>query len=447
MMRFLASSDRVQLCSITKCLAGFNEAMGQGKGLATILNDISLFPSVLSVIGKLRSATSVSEAFRFFIFSDFRPSDIDFPSAFLQFCDLVDIDAICSIRNSMAFSMSSLPVSTFDAKTAAKTTFWKRLLLLLGFFDSSANFMTQTLFQNVKFNEENLSLMIRYLRDIDNPVFQDVGYFFVSSLYCVEQARMKVNLLRIWGILFTPANLEEAPLHLFDRYDFPQYWSPTDIGSLLSRFPMLDQSNAYGFPPNTEQHYQEFSVRQWKDRRFGRLNFTSIELQPVPLDSVAWYFKLEAQEVNLRFLHSQHRFDRSLRVLLGILRAKKPSINLSVMFHPRGFFALLKHDFSLQKNCRSDKIGFLLTREPTEFPIENLIAINTACEDDGKFAYLSGSRMLKQMYMKTVEIEPEMTEIRVYRSGTDIGSFRVYRKDVLPVDSVFLLTAFTTPLA
>ena len=92
------------------------------------------------------------------------------------------------------------------------------------------------------------------------------------------------------------------------------------------------------------------------------------------------------------------------------------------------------------------KIVFLLTTEKTDIAIENLVMINAECEEDGKFVYMSGSRLLPRLYIKVCEYEPGMAKVLLYRRGANIGSFHVFPKNVLPMDSIFLLTAFTTPL-
>jgi hypothetical protein len=403
-------------------------------------------PLLLSVVSKIISAISLSADFRFYVFSDFQPSEIDFPSCLLDFFDFVGSATLISIRNRISFSMSALPLAMYDTKISGQTTFWRRVLFLLAYFDAAANFMTQTLFQNVEFHDENLPLMAKYIRGFERPPFADLGALFVRTFYAVEQVQMTDNLLRIWRLLFAQENLTDTSVTLFGEYVLPANYPPGQAPLIASRFPFLDKSNAYCLPPDSGQHYQNFSVLQWKDRKFGQRNFTTIGLEPIDSGKVLWFMRREAEEINLRFRLEHTRFDRGLRILLQKLQTDSPVVDLSLMFSPKAFFGELRHNFFVKNKCNPDHIGFLLTNEDTGIAVENLIVINATCDEDGKFVYMSGSRRLKVMFIKVVKIDPEMAKIYLYRKGSNIAEFHVYPKNALPIDSVFLLTAFTTPL-
>jgi hypothetical protein len=89
-------------------------------------------------------------------------------------------------------------------------------------------------------------------------------------------------------------------------------------------------------------------------------------------------------------------------------------------------------------------MGLLLTLEKTDLSVENLIVLNAQVDEEGYFVYLSGSHMLREMFVKPVVVDEGMARILVYRRGSNIGSFVVRPRNVIPVDSVFFLTAFTT---
>jgi hypothetical protein len=442
LLKYLTASDRVILCSITRCLAGFNEALGSGKGLATILADVSQIRYLLAVVSKMQSAASLSADFRFYVFSNFPPSDIGFPSRLLCFCDLLDTHNLLSIRNHLSFALSSLPAPVYDS-APKRAPIWRRIILLLAYFDACANFMTQTLFQNVEFHEDRLSHMIHYFREYENPRFADLGRLAVATFYAVEQPQMELNLWRIWKNLFTEDNLALTPVSVFDAYQLPGTYTPDRAAAIPASWPLVDRALAYGLPRDSEQHFEQFSIRQWRDSDFGQLTVASFELEPVDPSDAVWFMRAEAEEVDRRFRHGQTEFDRGLRILLEKLREKSTVVDLSVMFAPKVFFEILRYDFVKRTRCHPGEVGMLLTLEKTEIGIENLIIINADCDDDGRFLYLSGSRKLRQVFLKVVKVEPEMAPIYLYRRGTNIGTFMVYPKNVLPIDSVFCLTAFT----
>jgi hypothetical protein len=265
LLKHLTAGDRVILCPISRCLSFYNEALSLGKGLVTVLNKMDEFPFLLSVVSKLLSAISLSVDFRFYVLSDFQPSQIDFPSCLLDFFDFVDTATLPSIRNRISFSMSALPNAIYDTKFSGQTIFWRRVLFLLAYFDAAANFMTQTLFQNVEFHDENLPLMVKYIRGFERPPFADLGALFVRTFYAVEQIQMTDNLLRIWRLLFAQENLTDNSVTLFGEYVLPANYPPGQAPLIASRFPFLDKSSAYCLPPDSGQHYQNFSVLQWKD--------------------------------------------------------------------------------------------------------------------------------------------------------------------------------------
>jgi hypothetical protein len=303
--------------------------------------------------------------------------------------------------------------------------------------------MTQTVFQNARFCEDNLGYMIKYCREIETPDFEDLRSFFVS-FYVIEQPQMYHNLVRLFRLIFGPANFENQNLFLFKAYKMPLVYAPGLLPEIFASYPLIDKSEAYGFPPLSEDHSQKFELQQWKDTRYGKLNFTSVELRAVK--TAVWYFKNEADEVTRRSMFQQHKFDRGLRILLQKLKEPNPVVDLSVMFNPAAFFGRLRFEYLSDQFRNPSEIVFLLTLEKTEIAVENLIIINADVDDEGKFFVAKGSKNLRQMWIKVCEFQPEMVKVGLYRRGSNIGAFWVVVKEELPANSVFLLTAFTTPL-
>jgi len=389
----LANSDRTILVAPTKCVEGFNEALRYGKSLVTLRISASLVPRILTVVSRMRSATSLLYDFRFFVLTDAPPDKTT--SALLDFCDCVTLGGVTSIRTLMSFPVSSLPASYFEPMFTKSTCFWRRAVFMLAFFATPANAMAQPLFLNAGFNKDNLELMIRHVREIERPPFANLGPLFVSSLYCANRTRIRASLLRMREVLF-----EEVSVALFDRYEIPAVHAPGHVQHVVSGFPLVDGR----LPPGSTHHYQKYEEMQWRGTRFGRFNFTSVELKPV--SGAAWYLEFEQDVVSRRFPHNQHRFDRGLRLLLQKLTYVAPVVDLSLMFYPDRVFALLKHRLLVPSGCDPARVVFLLVAKETELSVENLVLINADCEDDGMFEYRDGSRMLRTVFIRVTDALP-----------------------------------------
>ena len=129
-------------------------------------------------------------------------------------------------------------------------------------------------------------------------------------------------------------NLENSNICLFDRYDIPAIYPPSQVFTILSKFPLVDGSRVYGMPPDSDHHFRKFEEMQWKDTRFGRLNFTSIELKSVNVNNTVWYLVNEAEEVNKRFLLIDNENMEELSVRLK--RQKSPDIMVIDSFQYTG---------------------------------------------------------------------------------------------------------------
>ncbi|OHT02116.1 hypothetical protein TRFO_07321 [Tritrichomonas foetus] len=443
-LKVLTQNDRTIVSSVQNVLNGYNEALSKNKMLATVLTDDSSFPHILSVISKIKSAISLSADFRFFIFMDYIEDAQDYQSDLLSFCDFLDFNAILSVKRKMSLSMSSLSLSMYDTTVTGKTTYWRRVLFLLSFFDASANIMTQKIFQNPKFSDENFDLMVDYLKTIENPMFENIGHFFISTFYAVEQPQIFNNLLNMWMSIFNNENNFTSNI-IFDNYKLPMNYAPVNVPEIINEFPIVDDPRIFGFGPNSDSHFRQFKEQKWINSKFGKMDFTSIDLKPIDVSNTVWYLRFEAEEVNKRFLHQQHRFTRGLRKLLQNLRSEKPVVDLSIMFKPYLFFSFLKHKYLIENHKISyRKIGFVLSNEKSEIELENLIAINaTFNEEDGEFTPDTGSRVLPHLFVRAQEIDDEMAKIPLYHQGKNICFMYIRAAQNLNIDSVLLLTAFT----
>ena len=474
LVKYLLLNDKTIISSVFNLNDNFTNALNNGKMLAVIINDVYSFPLILPIISKIRNSNTLSNDFRFFILMDYCDEIQNINTSFLHyFCDVIDFNTIPNIKCRMSLSLSSLPLQAYDSPIPNKASYWRRLLLLLSFFDSSANLLIQMVFQNQKFNEENFNLMIEYLSTIENPVFENIGQFFISTFYAVEQPQIGNNLLNLWNNIFNQHNFNSNSLFHFDSYQLPINYSPSKIVKILKDFPLIDNPMLFELGPDPTAHFRAFKEAKWKASKLSKMDFTSIDLRPFDLSEVVWYMKFEAKEVNKRFLHQQHLFSRSLRRLLQCLRSENPIVDLSIMFRPSLFFANLKHHyimnqiFNLGKDSaiaqtlsRSEKsisenIIFILSNEKSEIEIENLIIINSDYDTkDSLFIVSPGSRVLPNLYIQTKTLnefydsqqnntDRKIIQVPLYHHGKNICSLYMIAAIDLNPESVLMLTAFT----
>lgn len=446
-LKYLTMNDKTIISSVSDIFTNYNEALSAGKTLVTVLTDNSMFHNILSVISKIRSATSLSNDFRLFIFVDYIEEPLDFSSQLLSFCDFIDFNAILNVRRNMSLMMTSLNSTKFVSAIPNKTTFWSRVLFLLSLFDASAGLMSQEIFQNQPFNEDNFELMVDYLRHIENPMFENIGHFFISTFYAVEQPQIFHNLLKIWKNIFNnPENFTSNSI-LSDKYSIPMNYAPTNVSEIISTFPLIDDPSVFGFETGSNAHFEYFTAQKWVNSKFGKMDFTSIELKLIDVSKVVWYLKYEAEEVNKRFLLRQHRFTRGLRKLLGKLRMvdENPSVDLSVMFKPSLFFSLIRHKY-LMSHSSFNTFDFVLTDQKSsdnDIQLENLIVINAEFEN-GLLNPKTGSRTLPNLYITVQEITDEkMNKIPLYHQGKCLCNVYINTSQDLDCQTVLILTAFT----
>ena len=476
LLKYLTMNDKTIVSSAYNLLSSYNEALSSGKMLATVLTDFNAFPNIISIISKIRTANSLSSDFRFFVFIDYDEDAQEYPSQMLAFCDIIDFNTILNVRRKMSIEMSSLNLTLYDSPIPNKTTFWRRVLFLLSFFDASANLMTQTIFQNQQFNEENFDLMVDYLKSIENPMFENIGHLFINTFYAVEQPQILSNLIKIWKNIFgNQANFNDSKI-IFDNdsndasYKVPLNYAPVNVSEIIEQFPVVDNSTVFGFESDSDAHFKHFTEQKWINSKFGKMDFTSIELKSIDVSNVVWYLKFEAEEVNKRFLLQHHRFTRGLRKLLNNLRCsvnnanqdKNPPVDLSVMFNPFLFFSLLKHKYlinSINQNSFNiletmKTIGFLLTNEPPanqndsrndNIEIENLTIINASYDASSNiFKPEIGSRLIPTLYIKVIEVDDEcLKKVPLYHQGMNICDLYIKASPELNCESVLILTAFT----
>jgi hypothetical protein len=255
----------VRIGCVTTIVDDYREALGLGFMLAVFVPSPELFSYVLNVIGRIETSVSLSDTFRLFVFVDF-PRDVVPTSELAKFCDVVDMEAHLNVKTLMRRTISWLPVTIFDTQLPGQTNLWRRIVLLLAFFDSVANLLRRVVFNDQCFAGENFELMLRSVKQL-SPIrkVEKFGEFFVNNFYSVETPDLAKFLLERWRQIFTGDNFDREVAIFFEKYRFPLIFPPSRIPGMLAEFPLLDNANLMCLGDLADFPSQILMCRFWKN--------------------------------------------------------------------------------------------------------------------------------------------------------------------------------------
>lgn len=366
LLRYLTRNDKLIICPISNCLNGFTEAMQNGKMLATFITSTKQLKYVLSVQSKMISANSISQDFRFLIFTSER---FAFKSRMLEFCDSFVIDSFINIRSMISYHLSCFPLSLFETNVQGMTNKHRRMILLLAMFETSANLMKKVVFSDDYFEESNLELITKY-SNIEN--LTQVGNFVVD-LYGSEFPVLQQYVQQIWSRMFEKKNLDLIPISLFGIYNIPLILVPSSLSEIFDKFPLLDSADSFCMH------------RQITDSFFIEMMREEEKFSNNQSKQVRWFLKDEANDL-LREDVNDHNGLRE------IVRMDRPIIDLSLLIDSRRFINIIR---------KYKDIKIMLSQEPTEIPVSNLWAVN-GYFTNGRFEYFCGMKRLGKMFLRTV---------------------------------------------